>query len=102
MKILPAPNGFQIEFPGGGSGTVIIPEIHSIDIESVPTMTVDVDLVTLGYENGECIEIFDNAEGFREFCTELSRQLLIDPPIHFQFPVLSETGISRVYERVRN
>ena len=102
MKIRTKPNGFQIEFPGGGSGAVDITEIHSIDIETVPTMTVDVDFVTLGFENGESVEISDDAEGFRDFCTELSSQLLIDPPIHFRFPVSSETGIIRVYERVRN
>ena len=64
MKIQAAPNGFHIEFRGGGSGAINISEIHLIDIETVPTMTVDVDFVTLGYENGECVEISDEAEGF--------------------------------------
>lgn len=78
MKIKTAPNEFLIGFSDGGSRIVTISEIYSIDIETVPTMTVDVDFVTLGYENGERVEISDDAEGFRDFCTELSRQFLID------------------------
>ncbi len=99
MKIRTAANGFQIDFPGGGSGSIKTSEIQSIDIETLPTMTVDVDFVILGYENGEHFEISDDAEGFQDFCTELSNSLLIDPPIHFRFPVESETGQFRVYER---
>lgn len=99
MKIEAATDGFRIEFPGGGSGAIKISEIHTIDIETFPTMTVDIDFVTLGYLNGEHIEVSDEAEGFKDFCIELSKALLIEPPIHFRFPVESEAGIVRVYER---
>ena len=99
MKIQAAPHGFKIEFPSGGSGSINISEIHTIDIETLPTMSVDVDYVTLGYENGKFIEISDDAEGFKDFCEELSKTLMIQPPIHYRFPVSTETGIDRVYER---
>jgi hypothetical protein len=99
MKIQVAPDRFDIEFPGGGSGSINISEIHTVDIETMPTMSVDVDYITLGYENGEFIEVPDDAEGFKEFCEELSKVLLIQPPIHHRFPVATETGIVRVYER---
>jgi len=102
MKIQTAPNGFDIEFPGGGKGAIKVPEIQTIDIETLPTMTVDVDYVILGYASGDSIEITDDAEGFQEFCVELSTALLIDPPIHFRFPVTEGTGIIRVYERDEN
>lgn len=102
MKIQAAPHGFNIEFPAGGSVSINTSEIHTIDIETMPTMptmSVDVDYVTLGYENGESIEISDDTEGFQEFCEELSKVLMIQPPIHHRFPVSTETGINRVYER---
>ena len=99
MKIRTAPSGFNIEFSGGGSGSISISEIYTIDIETLPTMSVDVDYVTIGYENGEFIEFSDDAEGFMDFCEELSKSLMIEPPIHFRFPVSTETGIQRVYER---
>jgi hypothetical protein len=99
MKIEAAPDGFRITFPRGGTVTLRIPEINTIDIETMPTMSVDVDYVTLGHENGDFMEISDDAEGFQNFCADLSRALAIDPPIHFRFPVESETGILRVYER---
>ena len=102
MKIQAAPNGFIIAFSGGGAGTIDISEIHTIDIETLPSMSVDVDYVTLGYENGESIEISDDAEGFQGFCEALSSALLINPPIHFRFPVSTKTGIDRVFERPRN
>lgn len=98
-KIQVAPDGFDIEFPGGGAGSINISEIHTVDLETMPTMSVDVDYVTLGYESGEFIEVPDDAEGFKEFCNELSTKLLIHPPIHHRFPVPAETGIDRVYER---
>jgi hypothetical protein len=99
MKIRTAPSDFNIKFPGGGSGSISVSEIYTIDIETLPTMSVDVDFVTIGYENGEFIEVSDDADGFKDFCEELSKSLMIEPPIHFRLPVSTETGIQRVYER---
>ena len=102
MKIQTAPHGFDIDFPGGGSGTIKLSEIQTIDIETLPTMTVDVDYVILGHASGDSIEITDDADGFQDFCGQLSKALSIDPPIQFRFPVGGETGIVRVYERTEN
>jgi len=52
MKIEAAPDGFRPAFPGGGSATIKILEIQTIEIETLPTLTVDVDYVSLRYENG--------------------------------------------------
>ena len=99
MKIEVTADGFLMTYPRGGVVTVEFPEIYTIDIETLPTMSVDVDYVTLGHENGEFMQISDDAEGFKDFCAELSRVLSIDPPIQFRFPVENQTGILRVYER---
>ena len=62
-------------------------EITSIDLETIPTMTVDVDLVAMGLENGEFLEISDEATGFRETCDWLSEIFGINPAIYGRFPI---------------
>lgn len=99
MKINTRPNEFSIEFSGGSSGVIKIEDIITIDIENMPTMSIYIDYITLGYKNGEFIEIADNAEGFKELCEVLSSALEIEPPIQFRFPVQAESGIDRIYQR---
>lgn len=97
MKLTIGLNSLEIQFSRGGGGSIELPEIMSIDLQTVPTMTVDVDIVCLNYENGDFVEISDDALGFEAACDHLSTRLRIVPSIREQFPV-PEGNYTRVYE----
>jgi len=86
-------------FPGGGKAEVRFADIASIDLQTIPTVTVDVDAVSLNHENGDSLEIMDDAEGFSEACDFLSAALKISPGIRSRFPVANGM-IKRIFTRV--
>ena len=99
MKIIPRDQSIEVQFPAGGFGEVALSEIESIDLETMPTMTVDVDFVSIGFENGEFLELSDEAIGFREACVFLSSRLGIHPEIAHRFPI-PDGFRQRVYEKL--
>jgi hypothetical protein len=98
MKIAAEGDSFSFEFPNGGVRRVSLFEIMSIDLETMPTMTVDFDFVIVGFQNGEFLEFSDDAVGFREISACLSNKLGIRPAISERFPV-PEGARERVYEK---
>ena len=101
MKIAAEGDTVSFEFPNGGTGKISLSEIASIDLETVPTMTVDVDFVVIGFENGEFLELSDEAIGFREMSAFLSSNFGIHPVISERFPV-PEGATERVYAKHAN
>jgi len=98
MNLTQSGHILSIVFPGGGTGQVALSDIATIDLETIPAMTVDVDMVFIGLENGEFLEVSDEAEGFRDACGWLSDALGIHPPISGRFPIAEGTS-QRAYVR---
>ena len=101
MKLTPQVGSLGIQFAKGGATLIRIPEIVSIYLQTIETMTVDVDLVCLNHENGDFFEISDEAEGFTQACDYLSAELGICPDIRTRFPVIGGQPI-KIYSRNEN
>lgn len=101
MKLTYDRQSIGVRFPSGAELAIPLSEIVSIDLQTAATMTVDVDIVCLNYENGEFFEISDEAEGFSAVCDHVSSELGILPAIRARFPVAEGRSI-RIYERNEN
>ena len=101
MKITIQEDFLSFEFPNGKTGEISLSEIAFIDLETATTMTVDVDFVIIGFENGEFLELSDDAVRVLEMSAYLSNNFSIRPEISHRFPVPEGTR-ERVYEQDLN
>ena len=98
MKIIAGTEALTLQFPKGARETIAFSELLSIHLRTLPTLSVDVDVVTLKLPPGLSFEINDADEGFREACDLLSEKFSILPEIYKRFPV-PDGEVVRVYER---
>jgi hypothetical protein len=97
-RILAGPETLTVLFSDGAKAEIALSELVSLHLQTIPSMSMDIDIVSLNRERGDSFEINDSEEGFREACELLSAKFSILPEISKRFPV-ADGEIAKVYER---